>query len=52
MITAAIEAHAAGRFARLQLFTPTEAASKFYEALGYLVVSGVEKVSHAKDLGS
>jgi GNAT superfamily N-acetyltransferase len=52
MITEAIEAHAAGRFTKLQLFTPTEAAAKFYEVLGYAVVSGVEKVSHAKALGS
>ena len=51
MITEAIEAHAAGRFDKLQLFTPTEDASEFYEALGCLVVSGVEKVSHAKVVG-
>ena len=52
LITEAIENHAVGRFARLQLFTPTEAASAFYEALGYVAVSEVEKVSHAKVLNS
>ena len=50
MIVNAIEAYATGRFVRLQLFTPTEAASRFYETLGYLAVSGVGKVSHAKEL--
>ena len=51
VITEAIEAHATGRFTRLQLFTSADAAARFYEALGYSVVSGVEKVSHAKELG-
>jgi len=52
MITKAIEVHAVGRFDKLQLFTPTRAASEFYEALGYVGVSGVEKVSHVKVLDS
>ena len=43
MITEAIEADAAGQFDKLQLFTPNEAASKFYEALGYLVVSRLDR---------
>lgn len=49
-IVAAIESRSIGRFHRLQLFTPTDTASRFYEALGYLPVSGVRKVSHAKDM--
>jgi GNAT superfamily N-acetyltransferase len=51
-LTAAIERAARGHFERLQLFTPAESASRFYEALGFEPVSGIEKVSHAKALGS
>ncbi len=35
-------------FRQLQLFTPTEAASKFYVAIGYQAVNDVERVSHIK----
>lgn len=45
-----IEQHAAQHFSRLQLFTPTVAASNFYEAIGYKPTSSLERVSHIKHL--
>ena len=50
MITEAIENHAVGRFAQLQLFTPTEAASRFYESLGYLPAREEGRISHSKPI--
>ena len=48
----AIETHAKGSFLRLQLFTPEKAAGEFYEALGFELLQGVHKVSHAKRFGT
>lgn len=44
----AIEGKAAVSFARIQLFTPNAAASRFYEALGYTAVAHLDRVSHFK----
>ena len=50
-IVRSIEQKAGGTFDRLELFTPNEDASRFYEALGYRRVSGILKVSHTKRIG-
>ncbi len=43
----AVEAAAGGHFDRLRLYTPSTAAARFYEQLGYLPATG-EHVSHDK----
>ena len=45
-----IESHAAKHFDRLQLFTSSCQAGRFYRALGFERVAAAEKVSHAKRL--
>jgi len=51
-IVSRIEQHAQEYFIRLQLQSPTEAASAFYRSLGYAGVAGVHKVTHEKHLSS
>ena len=48
----ALEARAQDVFPILQLFTQSVRAGAFYEALGYQVVRGEDKVSHRKVLAS
>ncbi len=47
-IVQAVEACAADNFDVLQLFTTSQAASRFYESLGFGVVKGTDRVSHRK----
>lgn len=46
-----IERHAAEHFVRLQLFTDSFDAARFYESLGYQPIDGRAKVSHVKQVG-
>ncbi|MEM6987307.1 MAG: GNAT family N-acetyltransferase [Pseudomonadota bacterium] len=46
-----IEDEAQKHFTRVQLQSPTNAASAFYQGLGYTAVVGVQKVSHEKRFG-
>ncbi len=52
LLTHKIEEHALGAFSTLQLFTPSESASTFYQKLGYKIISNSPKVSHAKTTAS
>lgn len=45
-----IEALATQNFSRVQLFTTSSTANRFYTSLGYRVVESREKVSHEKQL--
>ena len=47
-----IEAQGRQHFESLQLFTATERAARFYEALGYVPIQGRWKVSHEKRIGA
>lgn len=48
LLMGAVEKHAARHFQRIQLYTASEAASRFYLQLGYSAVEGRAKVSHEK----
>jgi GNAT superfamily N-acetyltransferase len=50
-LVAALEAHARGHFGALVLRTDTEAAARFYAALGYEPVTAGGTATHRRELG-
>lgn len=50
-LMAALEAHARGHFAALVLRTDTEAAGRFYAALGYRALAAGGTATHRRELG-
>ena len=51
-LVAALEAHARGHFTALVLRTDTEAAARFYAALGYRALAAGGTATHRRELGS
>ena len=51
MLVRALEAHARGHFSALTLRTDTEAAARFYAALGYRALAAGGTATHRRELG-